>query len=114
VISLSTDPFDELAKQIYKETKEFAVRYARVPGVFVHVDRERCIGCRKCVKEGYCRFGAISIADKKATVNERRCRGCMRCTHLCPKSAFVIEVRPPPSIQDALRDIDNDLSRHLK
>ncbi|OPY31922.1 MAG: CoB--CoM heterodisulfide reductase iron-sulfur subunit A [Methanomassiliicoccales archaeon PtaU1.Bin124] len=110
----SNDPFDILARSIYRDTKELAVRYARVPGIHIMVVQDRCIGCGKCVREGFCRFGSISIVEKKAVVNARRCRGCMRCTHLCPKGAFIIELRPPQAVNDTLRAIDNQIDRRLR
>jgi heterodisulfide reductase subunit A-like polyferredoxin len=111
---LSEDPFDALARSIFNDAERLAKRYTRVPGVHIFVRNDRCIGCRKCVKEGFCRFGAISIVDKKAVVNDAKCKGCMRCTHLCPKNAFMIEMRPPHVIQSALKEIDHGVSRHLK
>ncbi len=59
---------------IPKAAKELAVRYARIPGVHILVRPDRCRGCGACVREGFCRFGAISVVDRKATINERRCR----------------------------------------
>ena len=109
-----TDPFDLLARSVYYNTKELAVRYAKVPGVRIFVKTDRCTGCSKCVKEGFCRFGAISIVDKRASINARRCRGCMRCTHLCPRSALAIELRPPALVQETLRQVDNEIDRRLK
>ncbi|MCE5296474.1 MAG: 4Fe-4S binding protein [Euryarchaeota archaeon] len=111
---MSEDPIDALALSIFNDAERLAKRYARMPGVHIFVRNDRCIGCRKCVKEGFCRFGAISVVERKAVVDDRRCKGCMRCTHLCPKNAFMIEMRPPRAVQTALREIDKEVSRHLK
>lgn len=111
---MGEDPFDVLARSIYNDAKEMAIRYARVPGVHIQVRTERCTGCKKCIKEGFCRFGAISVVERKAVVDDRLCRGCMRCTHLCPKNAFTIEVRPPPIVQETLRQLDQGMNGHLK
>jgi heterodisulfide reductase subunit A-like polyferredoxin len=110
---LREDPFDVMARSIYNDARELAVRYARVPGVHILVRTERCTGCRKCVKEGFCRFGAISVVERKAVVNDRRCRGCVRCTHLCPQNALTIEVRPPQAVNETLRKLDKEIGRHL-
>jgi heterodisulfide reductase subunit A-like polyferredoxin len=90
------------------------VRYARVPGIRIFVKADKCTGCSKCVREGFCRFGAISVVERKATINERRCRRCMRCTHLCPRNALAIEIRPPQVVQDTLRQVDNEIDQRLK
>lgn len=111
---MSEDQIDILARSIYHDIREFAVRYARVPGAHILVRTERCTGCRRCIKEGFCRFGAISMADRKAVVNDRICRGCMRCTHLCPNNALTIEIRPPQVVQETLRQLDHEVNEHLK
>ncbi|MEI6796005.1 MAG: 4Fe-4S dicluster domain-containing protein [Methanomassiliicoccales archaeon] len=105
---------DNPQEGIPRLAREAAVRYARVPGVFMFVRWDRCRGCGICVKDGFCRFGAISIVDRKATVDERRCRGCARCTHLCPREALAIEVRPPKMVRGALEHLDRKVSKILK
>jgi len=111
---MNEDPLDILARSLYRDMKELAVQYARVPGVHILVRTERCTGCKRCIKERFCRFGAISVAERKAVINDRICRGCMRCTHLCPNNAFTIEVRPPYAVQETLRQLDHEISAHLK
>ncbi|HSV42886.1 MAG TPA: 4Fe-4S dicluster domain-containing protein [Methanomassiliicoccales archaeon] len=108
------DTIRYIDRTVPKIAKELAVRYARFPGIHIITRTDRCIGCGRCVKERYCRFDAISIVERKAIVNDRRCRGCMRCSHLCPRSAFVIELRPPSLVQDTLRLVDNEMTRILK
>jgi heterodisulfide reductase subunit A-like polyferredoxin len=107
------DP-DIFNQGIPRVAKNLAVKYARVPGVHIIVMRDRCVGCGACVKKGFCRFGAISVTDRTVSIDERRCRGCSRCTHLCPRDAFAIEVRPHPMVRSALRHIDNRITKLLK
>ncbi len=44
-----------------------------------------CIGCGSCQK--ICAHDAITITDKKATIDHSRCVGCGRCVGICPKDA---------------------------
>ncbi len=46
---------------------------------------ELCIGCRIC--ERICPFGAISMVDRKAVMNEAMCKGCGLCAGGCPTGA---------------------------
>jgi Fe-S-cluster-containing hydrogenase component 2 len=81
--------------------------------VHIIVRQEKCIGCKKCVRQGFCRFGAISVMDRKARIDDGKCRGCMRCTHLCPYGALAIEARPPSVVQRGLKKVDDEISRHM-
>lgn len=51
----------------------------------LEVDKEKCIGCKSCMRIG---CPAISIRDGKAVVDTNQCVGCGICSQLCPKSAF--------------------------
>lgn len=106
-------PFD-MMRRSKRLSKELAVRYAKVPGIHVHVREERCTGCGSCVRKGYCHFGAISIEGNKAKIDDRRCRGCGRCTHLCPRNALLLELRPPEAVKEAVRMIDRKVDRLLR
>lgn len=54
------------------------------------VDRERCKGCRACMR--VCPFGAIGYgaATKQVTIDPRQCYGCGICRDACPESAIAL------------------------
>jgi carbon-monoxide dehydrogenase iron sulfur subunit len=53
----------------------------------IHVDREKCIGCRMCIYE--CPFGAISVQqDDGTTTNCLLCNGEPRCVQVCDTQAI--------------------------
>jgi heterodisulfide reductase subunit A-like polyferredoxin len=106
------NPISAIGRFALRKTKNVAVRHARVPGIRALVRQEKCIGCGACVRKGFCRFGAISLDDNgKAMVDDRICKGCTRCTHLCPRNAFTMEIKPPAMVREALRSLDRELAR---
>jgi len=53
----------------------------------IHVDREKCIGCRMCIYE--CPFGAISVQKEDGTTtNCLLCNGEPRCVQVCDTQAI--------------------------
>ena len=50
------------------------------------VSPRRCVGCGACQK--ICAHSAITITDKKATINHDYCVGCGRCIGICPVDAI--------------------------
>lgn len=50
---------------------------------FVHTDL--CVGCGACRKN--CAHGAISITERKASIDTAKCVGCGRCIGACPVDA---------------------------
>ena len=50
-----------------------------------YVDQKACIGCGSCKKN--CAHGAITIADRKASIDTNVCVGCGRCVGACPVDA---------------------------
>ncbi len=55
------------------------------------VDTKACSGCGKCKK--HCPTTAISIVDKKVSVNKKICIGCGQCVYQCPEKN-VMELIP--------------------
>lgn len=52
--------------------------------------RNGCVGLGNCTKK--CAFDALHIADGRAVVDEKKCRGCSACVSACPKG--LIELVP--------------------
>ena len=48
-------------------------------------DSDKCVGCKACMKIG---CPAISIVDKKATIDNTLCTGCGVCAQLCKFDAL--------------------------
>ncbi len=51
-----------------------------------YVSQRKCIGCGACRK--ICAHDAITIADKKASIDHAKCVGCGRCIGICPVDAI--------------------------
>ena len=47
---------------------------------------EKCIGCKKCIKEIGC--PAITFRDGKAEIDKSLCTGCGLCRNVCPVNAI--------------------------
>lgn len=108
------DPISSIGRSAANLSKELALKYARVPGVHILVRTDRCTGCGSCVRNRFCRMNAISVQDRKAMIDEHLCRGCARCTHLCPRNALAIEVRPPTVVRSTLKRLDDEVARFLE
>lgn len=50
-----------------------------------HVSQKHCIGCKMCTK--VCAHDAITVEEKKASIDHNKCVGCGRCIGVCPKDA---------------------------
>ena len=49
------------------------------------VDRDKCIGCKKCLKVG---CPAVMIKDRKSSIDPNQCVGCTLCAQVCPVGAI--------------------------
>jgi heterodisulfide reductase subunit A-like polyferredoxin len=107
------DPIASIGRSAANLSKELALKYARVPGVHILVRGDRCTGCSNCVRKQFCRMNAISVKERRASIDENLCRGCGRCTHLCPRNALAIEVRPPAMVRSTLKKLDDEISKHI-
>ncbi len=50
-----------------------------------HVVTSKCVGCGACQKN--CAHSAITIAERKASIDHDKCVGCGRCIGVCPMDA---------------------------
>ena len=55
------------------------------------IDAEKCINCKKCIREIGC--PALITADGKVTIDTNLCTGCGLCTQICPVGAIGGEER---------------------
>ncbi len=113
-MSQRNDPFQFLVNTVPQISKNVALKVARVPGVHILVRDELCTGCTTCVRKRFCLINAISVVDRKAKINDRLCRGCGRCTHLCPKKALVMELRPPAFVDSAVKQMDPIVQKFMR
>ena len=50
------------------------------------IDPEKCIGCKKCIREIGC--PALSFSGGKVVIDTNTCTGCGLCTNICPTGAI--------------------------
>ena len=77
----------------------------------IHVDREKCIGCRMCIYE--CSFSAISVqSEDETTTNCTLCNGEEpRCVQVCDTEAIRF-VEPSEETEDLFRETENKLKEY--
>jgi len=57
-------------------------------GVYMNVDREKCIGCGECVLS--CFYEAIRLEEGKARIDHEKCDVCGLCMEKCPTGAIYL------------------------
>jgi Pyruvate/2-oxoacid:ferredoxin oxidoreductase delta subunit len=73
----------------------------RMEGITVEVDREICVGCKKCAE--VCIFkNALKFVDGKAYIDLEYCKGCGRCARECPRGAISIKIDNIDSINQTI------------
>jgi Fe-S-cluster-containing hydrogenase component 2 len=76
----------------------------------IHVDRQKCIGCRMCIYE--CPFGAISVVEEDGTTtNCLLCNGEPRCVQVCDTQA-IRYVEPSEETEALFEDTKGKLSEY--
>ena len=56
------------------------------PDKAMRVDAEKCVGCRRCIRELGC--PALELDGKKVRIEGPMCTGCTLCAQVCPTSAI--------------------------
>ncbi|MBP3878936.1 MAG: 4Fe-4S binding protein, partial [Lachnospiraceae bacterium] len=56
------------------------------PQGLMAIDQEKCIGCKRCIREIGC--PGIIIEDGKVMIDDSLCTGCGLCAQLCPTGAI--------------------------
>ncbi len=91
------DPLDlngsvELIKRVADEPGVKAVIFKSPcvaivpPNKALHIDQEKCIKCKKCIREIGC--PGIVINDGRVEIDTSLCTGCMLCSLVCPVGAI--------------------------
>lgn len=63
-----------------------------------HVSQKVCVGCGTCTKN--CAHSAITVTDRKASIEHTKCVGCGRCISICPMDAIEPASGEPNDILD--------------
>jgi dihydroorotate dehydrogenase (NAD+) catalytic subunit len=71
--------------------KKMAERNFRTYAEPVHVDNDKCIGCKICVTS--CVYDALEVINKKLKIDEEKCFGCGLCVTRCPQKALTISYK---------------------
>jgi indolepyruvate ferredoxin oxidoreductase alpha subunit len=58
------------------------------PSPAFEVDVQRCIGCKKCIRELGCPAISMDISAGKAVIEPSLCYGCSICAQVCPVNAI--------------------------
>ncbi len=77
-------------------------------GYTVVIDKDRCRGCGRCIKE--CAYQAITLSPNSvggwaASVDEAFCKGCGNCISVCPTNAADTPYRDQAFLERSLEEI---------
>ncbi|MEA1960848.1 MAG: 4Fe-4S binding protein [Bacillota bacterium] len=67
----------------------------------MHIN-SNCVGCGLCVDE--CKFGAISLVENRAVIDQDLCKECGRCATVCQFNALDFD---DPVKRDSLKNYAN-------
>ena len=56
------------------------------PEFSLHINAEKCIGCKKCIRELGC--PAIVLDNGNVCIDDTMCTGCGLCSQVCPAAAI--------------------------
>ncbi len=62
------------------------------------VDLTRCVGCSKCVEA--CPEGAITVVDRKSSIDYGCCTLCGACDRVCQTEALKLKEPEPPVVPE--------------
>lgn len=65
-------------------------------------DKEKCIGCRKCVD--FCRFNALVLVKKTPMLFDEVCHSCGGCALVCPEAAVTWHKHPVGTVEVGQRE----------
>ncbi len=82
---------------------------------YVHIKKEKCIGCEQCVV--VCPFEALFMKDGIVEVIPDKCKECRKCLPACPTEALYLERRErrgqrPEHGIDVTVDLPPELARY--
>jgi len=77
-------------------------------GYVARIDGDRCRGCRACAAA--CQFGALSVRDGCAVVDQAACMGCGLCVSKCTEEALSLSLDPTKGEPLDIRALTEPLS----
>jgi len=84
----------ELRKKAKKDRKLYVACSNRDKGaISIKACKVSCIACNKCLK--VCEFGAITIENKLAYIDAKKCTFCRKCVTECSTNS-IVEINFPP------------------
>ena len=88
---------DQQGYENLEQMRGLALQYITAPGqmaytdVAANIDREKCVGCKQCMKIAHCNAIAYDESGKKCYVDSDKCIGCGFCMGVCPRKAIGVQ-----------------------